>query len=235
MQGARRITVASLILAAQIDAAAPRSTPLKFAATLGDEMVLQSSPAEAIVWGPLGSTASAVSVSWHQQVAGGGSGSPEEKQPPPVDAKIQDWLGLKIWTAKLPPVRASFDRYTITASPNQGAPASIANVTFGEVWLCSGQSNMGYTIAGDTHCFNRTRNADGTPNCSKEVQERTSCQMILHFPLMSSNFSLSPTSLPEHYHRPQTPAGGLCWCRRSMALAVVARVYGMQGKRSQTW
>jgi hypothetical protein len=28
---------------------------------------------------------------------------------------------------------------------------------------------MGYTIAGDTHCFNKTRNADGTPNCSMEV------------------------------------------------------------------
>ena len=118
--------VASLLLAAQVAAAAPPSTPLKFAATLGDEMVLQSSPAEAIVWGPLGSSASTVSVSWQQQVAGGASGSPEEKQlplppPPPVEATIQEWLGLKIWTATLPPVQASFDRYTITATPNQGA------------------------------------------------------------------------------------------------------------------
>ena len=174
LQGAQHMMVASLLLAAQVAAAAPPSTPLKFAATLGDEMVLQSSPAEAIVWGPLGSSASTVSVSWQQQVAGGASGSPEEKQqplppPPPVEATIQEWLGLKIWTATLPPVQASFGRYTITATPNQGAPASIANVTFGEVWLCSGQSNMGYTIALDTHCFNRTRNADGTPNCSKEV------------------------------------------------------------------
>ena len=28
---------------------------------------------------------------------------------------------------------------------------------------------MGYTIALDTHCFNKTRNTDGTPNCSQEV------------------------------------------------------------------
>jgi hypothetical protein len=60
--------VVPLLLAAQAAAAVPPSTPLKFAATLGDEMVLQSSPAKAVVWGPLGSAASTMSVSWLQQV-----------------------------------------------------------------------------------------------------------------------------------------------------------------------
>jgi len=70
---------------------------------------------------------------------------------------------------KLPQMPASFVQYTITATPDTGAPIKIVNVTWGEVWLCSGQSNMGYTIAIDSNCFNNTRNADGSPNCSKEI------------------------------------------------------------------
>ena len=144
--------------------APPAAAVLAFAATLGDEMVLQAAPPQSIVWGPLGDAAATVSVSW--QASGSDSSS---TQAAPAQADTLAWLGLKIWTAKLPPVPASFVKYTITATPDAGSPVSIANVTFGEVWLCSGQSNMGYTIAGDTHCFNKTRNVDGSPNCSKEV------------------------------------------------------------------
>ena len=109
--------------------------PLSFARTLGDEMVLQAAPKPAILWGPLGDSASSVTVSWHSDAAPSSDAAP-------VSARTLEWLGLKIWQAKLPPIPASFDKYIITATPDQGPSASIANVSFGEVWLCGGQSNV---------------------------------------------------------------------------------------------
>jgi hypothetical protein len=104
---------------------------LGFAATLGDNMVLQASPAQAIVWGPLGTSASSVSVSWQETSSNFSSG----EVAPPVVAKTLEWLGLQIWTAKLPPIDHSFTEFTITATPDKGTPVTIANVTFGEVWV----------------------------------------------------------------------------------------------------
>jgi sialate O-acetylesterase len=205
------------------------STPsLAFATTLGDEMVLQASPAQSIVWGPLGDQATAVSVSWEAT----GKTLPKWHQvgmdpgiAGAVKAKTQDWLGLKIWTAKLPTIAASFTTYTITAKPDVGPSASIANVTFGEVWLCSGQSNMGYTVALDTHCFNKTRNTDGTPNCSKEVygtcggracvwnagEEVEDMRNYPHIRLMDVQTPPSPNNRP--FFSPVPQANSLGWHR----------------------
>ena len=92
---------------------------------------------------------------------------------------------------------------------------------------------MGYTIALDTHCFNRTRNADGSPNCSKEVygtcggracvwnagQEVADMVNYPHIRLMdvqpqaSANYKPQFTPVPQAnslgWHRPDRYAG-LC-------------------------
>jgi hypothetical protein len=140
------LAILSLTPRAASGGSAPPSA-FGFAATLGDEMVLQASPSRAIVWGPLGDDATAVTVSWkpqqqEQQEQPGeqqpGEQQPAEEQPEPpaaVKAETLVWLGLKIWTAKLPAIDASFTPHTITASPDVGADMTAANVTFGEVWV----------------------------------------------------------------------------------------------------
>ena len=196
---------------------AARSGGLSFATTLGDNMVLQASPHSAVVWGPLGDTAKAVSVSCRPPAS-----SLQNAAALPVHATTSVWLGLRIWTAKLPPVDASFATYTITATPDVGPAAQLSNVSFGEVWLCSGQSNMGYTIAGDTHCFNKTRNADGSPNCSKEIygtcggrscvwnagREVADMKNYPHIRLMDVRQPSSPNYKPQFKPIPQAPSTG---------------------------
>ena len=127
-------------VAASTESARDDGVPLSFARTLGDEMVLQAAPKSSIVWGPLGDSASSVTVSWHSHAAPSSDAAS-------VTARTLEWLGLKIWQAKLPPIPASFDKYVITATPDQGPSASIDNVSFGEVWLCSGQVSAWMCLA----------------------------------------------------------------------------------------
>ena len=51
------------------------------------------------------------------------------------------------WTARLPPVPASSGLELVVTAPGL-APLVRRNVAFGEVWLCSGQSNMQLAMAG---------------------------------------------------------------------------------------
>ena len=50
---------------------------------------------------------------------------------------------------QLPAVPASFTNYTFTAVTASGvSKAVLADVVFGDVWLCGGQSNMEYGVNG---------------------------------------------------------------------------------------
>lgn len=109
----------------------PPSTPsIAFNSSFGDYMVLQQQPAKACVYGALGTggTGATVHVS--------GTGTSEYS----VQATIAD-AG---WKACLQPTAAGGDvviTATCTGCTNS-TPATIANVTFGDVWYCGGQSNM---------------------------------------------------------------------------------------------
>jgi hypothetical protein len=88
--------------------------------------VLQQVPAQATVWGfvPDGQS---VSVSFNGQT---------------VAATTGEWHGNNTFLAKLPPTTASLTTaHNITATSN-GQTITLANVLFGDVWVCSGQSNM---------------------------------------------------------------------------------------------
>ena len=57
--------------------------------------------------------------------------------------------GMCVWKAELPATPAdSKTVYTITVSSDKYGQASISNVMFGDVWICSGQSNMAFTVQG---------------------------------------------------------------------------------------
>eukprot|EP01084_Bolivina_argentea_P089147 160912_1 len=70
------------------------------------------------------------------------------------------------WQISLDPVKASFKEYFITAtsSSNTSDTVSLSNVLFGDVYVCSGQSNMGFTVY---EAFNETQSlaeANNYPN-----------------------------------------------------------------------
>ncbi|KAM9217029.1 sialate O-acetylesterase [Leptosomus discolor] len=105
---------------------------LGFASYYGDHMVLQKAPAGAVVWG-YGEPGAAVTVALSED-------------------------GGLIVMKKTAPVRGPSGRWTTILDPmEQGGPYALTagqgseNVTlrdiyFGDVWLCSGQSNMAMTV-----------------------------------------------------------------------------------------
>lgn len=122
----RLLTMLCLLLAAGMSAAAGN---LKFSSFIGDNMVLQQS-AQARIWGfaDPGSNVS-VSASWLSSS---------------VNARA-DSQGR--WEVMLSTPAATFTPQTVKArSGNETVTAK--NVLIGEVWLCSGQSNMEMRLSG---------------------------------------------------------------------------------------
>ena len=103
------------------------SAKVTLPALIGDNMVLQQQSAVK-VWGwSKPNTSVEVTASW------GGKGTTKS-----------DTEGN--WFITIVTPAASYTTYTITVS--DGDPVTINNVLIGEVWLCSGQSNMEMTFTG---------------------------------------------------------------------------------------
>lgn len=100
---------------------------LKLPVIIGDHMVLQQKQANPI-WGwDAPGTKISVSFAGQEKTAEAGA-----------DGK---------WTLKLDPVPASSEAQTLTISGTE--KRVIQDVLVGEVWMCSGQSNMGFTLQQD--------------------------------------------------------------------------------------
>ena len=125
------------------------SPAFRFSSAYSDGMVLQSRPQQAIVWG-LCPPGDVVTV----EVAG-------EK----IAATTQEYGGNSTWTAVLPAMPASFDGQLVTATSAKatGNRTITLSVLFGDVWVCSGQSNMAYGLEGvndskaEAETMNQTR------------------------------------------------------------------------------
>ncbi|NXS72882.1 SIAE acetylesterase, partial [Pandion haliaetus] len=103
-----------------------------FASYYGDHMVLQKEPAGAVVWG-YGEPGAAVTVA----LSGDGGLIVMKKA-----AQVKGPSGM--WTTVLDPMDQG-GPYTLTA--RQGSEnVTLQDVYFGDVWLCSGQSNMAMTV-----------------------------------------------------------------------------------------
>jgi sialate O-acetylesterase len=103
------------------------SAKVTLPALVGDNMVLQQQ-SNVKVWGWSGPNASIeVTSSWGIK---GAAKSDKEGN----------------WCVTIATPAASFTPYTITVS--DGEPVTINNILIGEVWLCSGQSNMEMTFTG---------------------------------------------------------------------------------------
>ncbi len=100
---------------------------IRLPAIIGDHMVLQQQQANPI-WG-WDAPGTKVTVSFAGQTKTAEAGS---------DGK---------WTVKLDPLSANDQHQTLTISGSE--TREIKDVLVGEVWMCSGQSNMGFQLAGD--------------------------------------------------------------------------------------
>lgn len=100
---------------------------LKLPAIIGDHMVLQQKQTNPI-WG-WDKPGTKVTVSFAGQTKSGEAGS---------DGK---------WTVKLDPVPANAKAQTLSITGS--SKKEVQDVLVGEVWMCSGQSNMGFTLNSD--------------------------------------------------------------------------------------
>ena len=125
--------------------------PFGFSPVFGDWMVLQQAPAAAAVYGPLPTDATGVTVtvsdgkSSYDVVAKVGKDATHQPYGY-VDPKTGAQLPVvaNTWKAILHPTAAGGD-VIITAKCTgctNGTNMSLNHVTFGDVWYCTGQSNM---------------------------------------------------------------------------------------------
>jgi sialate O-acetylesterase len=113
--------------------------PFRWSSAYSDNMVLQQAPEAAVVWGfaPAGSK---VTVNF-----GGKT----------IDAPVTTYMGETTFLAKLPPTPSSMtDTHNITATSGT-TTIVLGEILFGDVWVCSGQSNMQYPLGSPT-CWNES-------------------------------------------------------------------------------
>jgi hypothetical protein len=102
----------------------PRPCPvLNFSNAYGNNMVLQAGAHQpAVVWGFCPPDAK-VTVAFAGER---------------IEANVSLWLNRSTWSARLPPTAPTFTPQNITASCCGNATATLSNVLFGDVWVCSG-------------------------------------------------------------------------------------------------
>lgn len=117
----------SFFVAALFSSAVVDAVPCALSNVFGDHMVLQRSPASAILFG-LGNSGVTVSTTF--------SGT---KYQTTVDA-------TGVWRQTLPPQVANSVGQNISFSCSSGENFVLADVLFGDVVICGGQSNMQFTV-----------------------------------------------------------------------------------------
>ena len=118
---------------AAVGAAAAAAPPcMELSNAFGDHMVLQREPESAVIYGSVcGKLAGAKTVS--VAIDGGA----------PTTETIA--AGAKTWAVKLPPTAASLKPHTIKISGGDYT-TTLADVLIGDSILCSGQSNMCFSL-----------------------------------------------------------------------------------------
>jgi len=117
----------------------PLEKPFAFASIFTDDAVMQSESAVTL-WGFTTAATDVVTVTDE-------SGTSVQST---RATSATDGSARFIWSVTLAPVAASFTPHTYTAvsTANPTIVAMIKRVMFGDVWVCSGQSNMAYSLNG---------------------------------------------------------------------------------------
>ena len=109
------------------------------------------------------------------------------------------------WRALLPATEASFAKHTITATTG-GLTLTLSAVMFGEVWICSGQSNMEYPI-GSTTCWD-----ESNVNCTLDPRHDRRCgSKVDNYTVYSGAFIFCSTAFRRSNTKPRVD---MAFCRR---------------------
>jgi len=112
----------------------PPCQGIELGSFLADNMVLAREPLEARLWG------------WSDDVGETISISIDGEEIHEASTTVQDDGS---WIMNLPPREASAGPHTLTFSGSGSTSAvTLKNVAFGDVFLCSGQSNMEFAVKG---------------------------------------------------------------------------------------
>ena len=130
-----------------------KNTPFTLASYYSDNMVLQRAPYHAIIWGFAQTNSIVGSVILGKFYT--------------TTAVQVEWSTSYVWTLKLDPIPASDTPINIQLTetrPDGTSSLTINNVLFGDVWICSGQSNMQMSLLG---VFNGSVEANNGGNFNK--------------------------------------------------------------------
>ena len=105
------------------------------------------------------------------------------------------------WTVKVKTPKAG-GPYSMTVTEAGCQPITISNILMGEVWLCSGQSNMQMPVKGDwakvNNCDEEVKNADYPMLRLISVQRITSSKPETDFPTYGDGWQVcSPETIAE--------------------------------------
>ena len=138
----------------------PHTDAFRFAATVGDGMILAAAPKRAMVWGFCAPGATV-------DVAFAGSRYPATIAPDQATGALTTWRVL------LPATASSFAQHSLNVTSGSET-ITLRDFMFGEVWVCSGQSNMQYPLGSPT-CWNASNSA-----CAELGPATADCQMHAH-------------------------------------------------------
>jgi hypothetical protein len=136
-----------------IEAPPPAPPSFRFAKAVSDGMVLQSAPNEAMVWGFCSENTSSVTVTFQNRSIAATVG-PDQAQGT-----------MTTWRALLPPISAGFTEHSLSVTDGNST-LTLQGILFGDVWICSGQSNMEYPI-GNATCWD-SNNTDCHDKTAKQ-------------------------------------------------------------------
>lgn len=140
----------------------------RFANIYGDHMVLQAKPFSAMVWG-FGEIGQPVDVRLGSEVH--------------TTKVVEDpALGSGVWRVTLDSQDAG-GPYTIMASSKVGnttTSVSLEDVLFGDVWVCSGQSNMEFTVTQVVNASEAFEEADHYPDIRLFTASRSASDTPLY-------------------------------------------------------
>ncbi|XP_071113690.1 sialate O-acetylesterase-like [Haliotis cracherodii] len=121
--------------------------PFSFASYYGNHMVLQKAPQRTTIWGYAAKEGETITLS----ISGKGQVNTTSFNGPMATTPV--------WSVQLPAIDAGVP-YSITATSSEGS-IGLTDVLFGDVWICSGQSNMQFTLS---MAFNATEEEADLPN-----------------------------------------------------------------------
>ncbi|XP_070189718.1 sialate O-acetylesterase-like isoform X2 [Littorina saxatilis] len=171
-------------------------TGFAFATYYNSHMVLQQAPQQAVVWGIHPDVGDRIIV----KVA--------ELQHS-YSADVRQGPDTGVWSVTLDPIAAG-GPYTITAYADDGSTISITDVLFGDVWVCSGQSNMQFST---DQIYNASQELNASSQYT-DIRLFTVAMRTSTTPLYDLSAIAEPWSLPNATTVGKSPFNyfsAVCW------------------------